>query len=537
LLQTLSGHSEYVVSAAYSPDATRIVTASIDATARIWDARTGRQVAVLDGHQANLRSAAYSPDGSHIVTTSMDTTARIWDARSATPLGVIKGHSDWVYSGAYSPDGRHIVTASRDSTARLWDADTLSQEAVFKGHAATVFSARFSPDGSRLVTASGDQTVRIWDVRTGAQLVVLADLGTSANFAAYSPDGRRIVAALSDGTARIWDAHTGAQLAVLAGHTDVVRSAAFSPDGTRVITASHDHTARIWDAHDEVNLEAQILWERAAQTGAWSATDRMQLGLPPEPGVREWSTTATNCDQSASADYDPERSAPGTALDAIPVAVAEPACATEATTSRHPARAVYQLGRVLLAKGDIAGARRRLDSAASRHYRAARIDLADSYVNDAAQAVDPARAVALYESAWSDGITVAASRLGRLYEQGMPAAAVAGAGPWSPDLARAWQWYRRGADAGDPNSRARFAEREERDALAAGTPSTRDAHLLQAFIDYAAAAERARQESWPDAATRHWRYRRGSLARTLADDDQMQQVADAYAAVLQARTR
>ncbi len=36
--------------AAYSPDGTRIVTASDDKTARIWDARTGAQLAVLSGH-------------------------------------------------------------------------------------------------------------------------------------------------------------------------------------------------------------------------------------------------------------------------------------------------------------------------------------------------------------------------------------------------------------------------------------------------------------------------------------------------------
>ena len=46
----LSGHGDDVFSAAYSPDGTRIVTASEDKTARIWDAHTGAQLAVLSGH-------------------------------------------------------------------------------------------------------------------------------------------------------------------------------------------------------------------------------------------------------------------------------------------------------------------------------------------------------------------------------------------------------------------------------------------------------------------------------------------------------
>jgi WD40 repeat protein len=59
------------------------VTASHDGTARIWDARTGRQLAILEGHFRGVRSAAFSPDGSRIVTASFDGTARIWDAAAA----------------------------------------------------------------------------------------------------------------------------------------------------------------------------------------------------------------------------------------------------------------------------------------------------------------------------------------------------------------------------------------------------------------------------------------------------------------------
>ena len=45
---------------------------------------------------------------------------------------------------------------------------------------------------------------------------------------------------------------------------------------------------------------------------------------------------------------------------------------------------------------------------------------------------------------------------------------------------------------------------------------------------YAAAADRARYEDWPDDAWKHWRYRRATLARLLAREGMMQQVADAY---------
>jgi WD40 repeat protein len=66
-------------------------------------------------------SAAFSPDGSRIVSSG-DRTARIWDAATAKEIAVLRGHDDSVLSAAFSPDGSRIVTASSDETARIWDA-------------------------------------------------------------------------------------------------------------------------------------------------------------------------------------------------------------------------------------------------------------------------------------------------------------------------------------------------------------------------------------------------------------------------------
>ena len=80
----MRGHADAVQSAAFSPDGSRIVTASWDATARVWDAATGEEIFVLYGHNHNVLSASFSPDGSRIVTASADHTARIWDVHPQT---------------------------------------------------------------------------------------------------------------------------------------------------------------------------------------------------------------------------------------------------------------------------------------------------------------------------------------------------------------------------------------------------------------------------------------------------------------------
>jgi hypothetical protein len=118
----LTGHEKAVNSAAFSPDGTRIVTASSDNTARLWDAATGRAIATLKGHADRVLSAAFSPDGTRVITASGDKTARLWDAASGREVAALKGHEDEVWSAAFSPDGTRIVTASWDNTARLWDA-------------------------------------------------------------------------------------------------------------------------------------------------------------------------------------------------------------------------------------------------------------------------------------------------------------------------------------------------------------------------------------------------------------------------------
>jgi WD40 repeat protein len=248
-IAVLSGHKDEVWSAAFSPDGSRIVTASWNGTARVWDAATGKEIAVLIGPQDRLESAAFSPNGLQIVTVPLDGTARIWCAATGIAIAVLSGHRAPVNSAAFSPDGLRIVTGSEDGTAFVWNTATRKASAVLSGgHAGMVNSAAFSPEGSRIVTASWDRTARVWDAATGKAIAVLGSHKGPVWSAAFSPEGSRIVTASWDGTARVWDAATGKAIAVLGGHEGPVWPAIFSPDGSRIVTGSSDRTARVWDA-------------------------------------------------------------------------------------------------------------------------------------------------------------------------------------------------------------------------------------------------------------------------------------------------
>ena len=218
----------------------------------------GENLGRSDGHAPNRAEWAHGhrdrlvvqPRQARIVTASDDKTAKVWDARTGEPLLELNGHAVRLLSASFSPDGTRIVTASSDKSAKVWDARTGEPLLELNGHAVRLVSASFSPDGTRIVTASYDKTVKVWDARTGAPLLEFKGHTAALNIASFSPDGTRIVTASMDGTAKVWDARTGEPLLELIGHAARDMSASFSPDGMRIVTASYDMTAKVWDAAD-----------------------------------------------------------------------------------------------------------------------------------------------------------------------------------------------------------------------------------------------------------------------------------------------
>jgi WD40 repeat protein len=139
---------------------------------RVWSAVTGDPVRVLSDHKALLDGLALSADGRRMVTTALgDKTAHLWDATTGKTIAILE-HADDIRSAAFSPDSKRVVTASKDATARIWDSETGQLFATLSGHREAVTSAEFSSDRQHIVTASVDRTARVWRVFPATQDLV-----------------------------------------------------------------------------------------------------------------------------------------------------------------------------------------------------------------------------------------------------------------------------------------------------------------------------------------------------------------------------
>ncbi|KAG5716403.1 hypothetical protein E4T56_gene2461 [Termitomyces sp. T112] len=250
----LTGHTSSVSSVAYSPDGTHIVSGSEDKTICVWDSSTGTKLLQLTGHTSAVYSVAFSPDGKHIVSGALDKTICVWGSPTGAEVLQLTGHTSAVYSVAFSSDGTHIVSGSEDNTIHVWDCSTGAEVLQLTGHTSAVSSVAFSPDSTHVVSGSWDKTICVWDTSNGAELLHLTGHTSSVYSVAFSPDGTHIVSGSWDKNICVWDSSTGAEVLQLTGHTSAVYSVAFSPDGTHIVSGSLDNTICVWDSSTGAEL-------------------------------------------------------------------------------------------------------------------------------------------------------------------------------------------------------------------------------------------------------------------------------------------
>lgn len=236
-----------------TPDGTRIIAGHNDGHIRIYDTANGRLLRVLD-HAGEVKSLRLAPDNSErLLSASTNGIAHLWDLRSGAKIRTFEGHTHTIIATAWSPDCRHIATASYDTTVRVWDVKTGRMAGTPLPHLAWLSHLEFSPDGRLLATACRDGSTRLWNPLASQPVSPPLLQGTTCETVRFTADGAAFLVRDHDGF-RFWDTERALPLTIhyqepvsggIGMDSESYRSI-MTPDGTRVFLAGSMNHGAEW---------------------------------------------------------------------------------------------------------------------------------------------------------------------------------------------------------------------------------------------------------------------------------------------------
>ena len=272
-----NAHTQAITSVAWSPDGSKLLTGSADRTAKLWNSVDGSFVrAFVDGtlsggtnttdaHLGSVTSAQFSTNdgGARVVTSSVDGTAKVWTTATGALVSTCpssptdaNGHTLGLNAAVFSPGGAFIYTGASDFAAKMWDVSTNPATFVCNfvdptsatGHAhsgtVTSLAAATSAGSEIVISGSADCTAKIWTVDTVAKTATLTQTLRS-----------------------LFDGNVGNGFSLM-GHVDAVLSVAALYDAasgnTYLLTGSKDKTVKRWllNAADPVTWAPDESYER-----------------------------------------------------------------------------------------------------------------------------------------------------------------------------------------------------------------------------------------------------------------------------------
>eukprot|EP01133_Synstelium_polycarpum_P005272 gene5272-6110_t len=270
-----NAHTDTINCVAFSPDGQRILSASDDFSCKLWNAQ-GKEVARLSGNTNTVKHATYSPNGKYIATVSRDCTITVYLAASNKFLAKMSGHTDWINFVAFSPDSKRLVSGGWDFNLKIWSMNSRNELRTLRGHTGSIEKGFFTPDGRYIISCSFDGTIKVWDPEFGSEITSLSHASRISDVAHDGDESNyRIFSASDDGIVKVWLPVVGQCLATLSGHAGSVRSSVFLPSGRSdssssfgsfgssqqaatfrktLASASDDGTVRVWDFSEQTAL-------------------------------------------------------------------------------------------------------------------------------------------------------------------------------------------------------------------------------------------------------------------------------------------
>ena len=271
LSHTLTGHTHWIKSIAFSADSKTLVSGDRHETIRLWNPATGKLKATLNWRRGiSTHALAFSPNGRFIASAHFY-GVKLWDntikPKQQTDDAIgdyqhtleIDEHKDYVSKLVFSPDGKTLLTGSKDGTIQAWDTATGSPRVtVGTGHIEGIRDLMFNLNGDTLISLNrpfnpeGNLQQQRWDLNTGDQLSTRF-LGIDASSMILSPDGKMLAGHDYGNTCVLWDINTNPPRIIdqftLKGYPTAGLSVkfAFSADGEMLATGGENGLVHVWE--------------------------------------------------------------------------------------------------------------------------------------------------------------------------------------------------------------------------------------------------------------------------------------------------
>ncbi len=257
-LRTLKGHTMGIRCLQF--DDNKLISGSLDQTLKVWNWRTGECISTYNGHTGGVIALHFNSN--ILASGSVDNTAKVWNFQDRSVF-TLRGHTDWVNSVKVDSASRTIFTASDDCTVKLWDLDTKKCIHTFEGHVGQVqqvlpLPEEFEVDAEEVDPADDEDLVSdagspashatILDENGGFPTPTSHYLDISTLFTSQpdrpQPPKYMLTSAL-DSTIRLWDVHSGRCIRKFFGHVEGVWAVA--ADTLRIVSGAEDRMVKVWD--------------------------------------------------------------------------------------------------------------------------------------------------------------------------------------------------------------------------------------------------------------------------------------------------
>lgn len=226
-----------------------------DETIRYLSLHDNRYLRYFKGHRDRVCSIAMSPRSDCFLSASLDATIRLWDLNSPHCQGLMRRRSGKMAMVEFDPEGILFALAVSNNTVKLYDLNTYDRGPFLtfqvEHHAELEWTGlKFSPDGRYLLLSSAEKHF-LADSYTGAHVAELTarDILTPASF---SPDGQYVFSGTTKGDICVWNAKEsdlvpfpiGHPLHQFSGHPGPVSNVLFNPRYSMFASACQE--LRFW---------------------------------------------------------------------------------------------------------------------------------------------------------------------------------------------------------------------------------------------------------------------------------------------------